>query len=190
VIIAPPDNIEVLIPPVVEPVSLADAKAQIGLLPEQDDHNFFIAQKISAARRLIEQRLGITMVATKLRGVWREAPRVVVLPAPPLLVDADHPVVVKLDGETVPSGDYEVDADLRPGEITLGQAASGKLVVEWWAGREPGYILCPLLHSAILMYTDHSFANRGVVVTDGSQPAVVPLGFDDLLAASSWSGRY
>lgn len=187
-IVAPPDNVAVVIPPVVEPVSLADAKAQIGLLPEQEDHNFFIAQKISTARRFIEQRLGITMVATKLRGVWRECPRVVALPAPPLLVDADHPISVSVDGVSVASSDFEVDADVRPGEITFDPPLAGKLVVEWWAGRTPETILCPMLHSAILMYVDHSFRNRGVLADD--QAVVLPVGFDDLLAASSWSGRY
>jgi hypothetical protein len=187
-ILAPPDNVEVLIHPVVEPVSLADAKSQIGLLSEQDEHNFFIAQKVSTARRYIEKRLGITMVATKLRGVWRQCPRVVALPAPPLLVDGDHPVSVTVDGQPVQPADYTVDADVRPGEIALEVAASGKLVVEWWAGKLPGFILCPMLHSAILMYVDHAFRNRGVLADD--QTIVLPMGFDDLLAASSWSGRY
>lgn len=187
-IIAPPDNVAVLVHPVVEPVSLTNAKAQIGLLPEQEDHNFFIMQKISTARRFIEQRLGITMVATKLRGVWRECPRVVALPSPPLLVDSEHPVSVIVDGEAVPAGDLEVDADIRPGEIAFKGPLSGKLVVEWWAGRLPGAILCPMLHSAILMYVDHAFRNRGVLADD--QTVVLPMGFDDLLAASSWSGRY
>lgn len=187
-ILSPPDNVQVIIPPVVEPVSLADAKAQIGLLPEQEDHNFLLAQKISTARRLIEQRLGITMVATKLRGVWRQCPRVVALPAPPLLVDAEHPVSVTLDGDAVSTDQFTVDADVRPGEIAFEVAGSGKLIVEWWAGRLPGYILCPLLHSAILMYVDHAFRNRGVLADE--QTIVLPVGFDDLLAASSWSGRY
>lgn len=187
-ILSPPDNVQVLIPPVVEPVSLADAKAQIGLLPEQDEHNFLLAQKISTARRLIEQRLGITMVATKLRGVWRQCPRVVALPAPPLLVDVDHPVSVTIDGQPVSATDFTVDSDVRPGEIAFDVAGSGKLIVEWWAGREPGFILCPMLNSAILMYVDHAFRNRGVLADD--QTIVLPLGFDDLLAASSWSGRY
>jgi hypothetical protein len=188
VILAPPDNVEVLIPPVVEPVSLADAKAQIGLLPEQDEHNFFVAQKVSTARRLIEKRQGVTFVATKLRGVWRECPRVVALPAPPLLVDAEHPVNVWVDGDPVDPADFEVEADFRPGEIVFSQPRAGKLVVEWWAGKLPGFILCPMLHSAILMYVDHAFRNRGVLADD--QTVVLPMGFDDLLAASSWSGRY
>ncbi len=187
-ILSPPDNVQVLIPPVVEPVSLADARAQVGLLPDNEEHNFLLAQKISTARRLIEQRLGITMVATKLRGVWRQCPRVVALPAPPLLVDFEHPVSVTIDGQPVQPADFEVDADVRPGEIALEVAASGKLVVEWWAGRLPGSILCPLLHSAILMYVDHAFRNRGVLADD--QTVVLPVGFEDLLAASSWSGRY
>ncbi len=187
-IVTPPDNIAVIVAPVVEPVSLSDAKAQIGLLPEQDEHNFLIAQKISAARRLIEQRLGITMVATKLRGVWRQCPRVVSLPAPPLLVDTDHPITVTVDGEAVPSGELEVDADVLPGEITFVMPRPGKLIVEWWAGKAPGFILCPMLQSAILMYVDHAFRNRGVLADD--QTVILPVGFDDLLAASSWSGRY
>lgn len=185
---APPDFVDVVTPPVVEPVSLADAKRQIGLSDDQDEHNAFIVQKISTARRLIEKRLRITMVATKFRAVWRSCPVVIQLPAPPLLVDNDHPVTVTVDGDTIPGTDYTVDADLRPGEITLGRSMFGKLIVEWWAGRPAGFVLCPLLHSAILMYVETQFRNRGVLVDD--QREVLPIGFDDLLAASSWSGRY
>jgi hypothetical protein len=45
-----------------------------------------------------------------------------------------------------------------------------------------------MLQSAILMYVDHAFRNRGVLADD--QTVILPVGFDDLLAASSWSGRY
>ena len=182
------DHVDVLTPPVVEPVSLADAKHQIGLSADQDEHNFFIVQKISTARRLIEQRLRITMVETKLRSVWRSCPTVVRLPAPPLLLDDDHTISIVVDGDEVSEDDYTIDEDVRPAEIEFSQSMQGKLVVEWWAGRLPGTILCPLLHSAILMYVDHAFRNRGVLVDD--QKDVLPYGFDDLLAASSWSGRY
>lgn len=184
----PPDVLDVLTAPTVEPVSLADAKRQIGLSEDQDEHNAFIVQKISTARRLIERRLRITMVEQKLRAVWRACPVVVQLPAPPVLVDNDHPIVVTLAGTALGGSDYTLDTDMRPAEITLAKQGFGKLVVEWWAGRTPGFVLCPMLQSAILMYVETQFRNRGVLVDD--QREILPIGFDDLLAASSWSGRY
>lgn len=202
-----PDHVDVLTAPVVEPVSLADARHQVGLYDDQDEHNLFLAQKIAAGRRLIEKRLNVTMVETQFKAVWRACetafeadarcrPRTnalsyrqaIHLPAPPVLVDGTHPITVVVDGTELAAEDFSVDADLRPGEITFRQRTFGKVVVEWWAGKLPGVILCPLLHSAILMYVDHAFRNRGILADD--QTVVLPYGFDDLLAASSWSGRY
>jgi hypothetical protein len=188
VILAPPDVLDVLIAPTVEPVSLADAKRQIGLSEDQDEHNAFIVQKISTARRLIERRLRITMVEQKLRAVWRSCPVVVQLPAPPVLVDNDHPIVVTLAGTALSGSDYTLDTDMKPAEITFTNPASGKLVVEWWAGKMPGFILTPTLQSAILMYVETQFRNRGVLVDD--QREELSIGFGDLLAENSWDGRY
>lgn len=183
-----PDTIKVLEWPAVEPVTLTEARQQCGLMPDQIEFDALLLRAIATARRLIERRLGVTMVATQYRATWHVAPAVLDLPAPPVLVDADHPLAVTVDGVAVASTDYEVDADAMPATVTFDQAPSGKAVATYWAGAAPGELIEPTLRSAILMYVTHAFENRAVLA-DGPT-AELPQGFETLLAASSWSGAW
>lgn len=183
----PPDRIKILEHPVIEPVSLAEAKHQLGMMADQTEHDAFIVDKISAARRLVEKRLGITLVATKYRATWKDQyPKVVHLPAPPLLEASGYDVEVSIDGET--TEEYTVDAEAIPGEIEFGAAGQGDLVVEYWGGVEPGTKIDPVIRSAILMYVVHLFENRGVLAMDTATE--LPQAFETLLAASSWNGGW
>lgn len=184
-----PDTLRKIQLPVVEPVSLTEAKQQIGMLADVTEFDRFLVDKISTARALIEARLGITMVATKYRAVWRSAPAAVRLPAPPLLVSEAYPMSATLDGETlVAETDYAVDTDAVPGEFALAAGGGGKLVIEYWGGVPPETPPCPMLKSAILAYVNHCFENRGVLATDSA--AELPQAFETLLAASSWNGGW
>lgn len=188
--IAPPDTLKVIAWPVVEPVTLAEAKAQIGLMDDQTDHDRLLVDKIAAGRRLIETRLGITMVATRYRATWKAAPTVLRLPAPPLLVAEGYALAVTSDGVALATpADYTVDTDAVPGEITLAKGGSTKVVVDYWGGVAPaGERVCPMLRSALLAYVDHAFNNRGIVATDSATE--LPQAFETLLAASSWNGGW
>lgn len=182
-----PDTFKVLEWPVIEPVSLAEAKHQLGLMADQTEHDSFIVDKIAAARRLVEQRLGITLVATKYRATWRDDyPQVVQLPAPPLLVASGYDVDVTIDGEA--TEEYTVDADAVPGQIEFGTAGTGDLVVEYWGGVTPEARIDPMIRSAILLYVTHLFENRGVLAADSS--VELPQAFETLLASSSWNGGW
>lgn len=183
----PPDTFRVLEWPVVEPVSLSDAKAQLAMMPDQTEHDRFIVDKIATARRLIESRLSMTLVATKYRATWRSSyPKVVQLPAPPLLYGVDYPVTVTIDGDA--TEEFTVDADAIPGQLEFGAAGTGDLVVEYWGGVAPGVRIDPMLKSAILLYVTHMFENRGVLAADGA--VELPQAFETLLAASSWNGSW
>ena len=183
----PPDTLRVLEWPVIEPVSLADAKAQVGLMPDQTDHDQFLIDKIATARRLIETRLSMTMIATKYRAVWKEDyPKVVQLPAPPLLVAEGYGITVTIDDEE--TEEFETDTDAIPGEVEFGAAGSGELVVEYWGGIAPGERIDPMLKSAILLYVAHAFENRGILAADSA--VELPQAFETLLAASSWNGGW
>lgn len=183
-----PDTLKVLTPPESEPVTLEEAKAQIGLMPDQDEHDTLLAGQIATARRLIEARLGIAILATEYRATWKTAPAVLRLPAPPLLTGSAYPLEVTVDGEPLDEADYEVEADAIPATIELSKGTGKRVVVTYWAGVEPGQPIDPLLRSVILAYVDHQFNNRGVLATDSA--VELPQAFDTLLAASSWNGGW
>lgn len=186
----PPDTLRVIAWPVVEPVTLTEAKAQIGLMDDQTDHDRFLVDKIATGRRLIETRLGITLVATRYRATWKIAPSVLRMPAPPLLVAEGYSLSVTSNGVALATpADYTVDTDAVPGEITLTKGAGTKIVVEYWGGVAPATErVCPMLRSALLAYVDHAFNNRGIVATDSATE--LPQAFETLLAASSWNGGW
>lgn len=184
-----PDFLRVITQPEVEPVSLTEAKAQIGLMPDQDEHDALLVAKIATARRLVEARLGIAILATEYRATWKTAPAVLRLPAPPLLTGSAYGLVVTADDVELDEGDdYEVEADAVPATIELSNGTGKRVVVTYWAGVDPGDPIDPLLRSAILAYVDHQFNNRGVIATDGATE--LPQAFDTLLAASSWNGGW
>ncbi|MEY3203951.1 MAG: hypothetical protein RLZZ21_282 [Planctomycetota bacterium] len=184
-----PDTFRTIQMPVVEPVSLTDVKQQIGILSDVTEFDRFLMDKVSTGRALVEARLGITMVATKYRAVWKVASGAVRLPAPPLLVSQAYPLVATLDGVAlVASTDYTLDTDAIPGELTLAGHLRGKLSVEYWGGVPPETPPDPMLKSAILAYANHAFENRGILATDTA--AELPQAFETLLAASSWNGGW
>lgn len=183
-----PDTLRVIEWPVVEPVSLTEVKDQVRLSADQTDHDRFLMEKVAAGRRLIETRLGITLVATKYRATWKDAPKVLRMPAPPLLVASGYPITITSDGDELAEEAYELDLDAVPGEVALTIGAGTKVVVEYWAGVAPEDRICPMLRSALLAYVDHQFNNRGVLATDTA--VELPQAFETLLAASSWNGGW
>jgi len=185
---AKPDTIRVLQWPIVEPVTLTEAKAQVSLAQDQTEHDRFLLDKIAAARRLIERRLSVTLVATQYRATWQTGGSVLDLPAPPVLISATYPITVTVDGVALAAGDYEVDEDSFPATLTLDTPTTGKVVVTYWGGVAPGGVIEPTIRSALLAYVNHQFENRGVLNTEGG--GELPQAFETLLAASSWNGGW
>ena len=183
-----PRSCVLLTPPVVEPVSLAEVRAQLRMTSDQTDEDAFLLAAVATARRLIERRLGISLVATRYRATWPAGAAVLELPNPPLLVDEDHALVVAVDGDELAGTAYTVDADLQPAEIELDTPASDPVVVTYWAGAAPGEPIAPQLRSALLLYVGHLYNNREASSQDA--PAAVPLAFETLLASESVTGRW
>ncbi|CAB4184576.1 gp6 domain containing protein [uncultured Caudovirales phage] len=223
---------KVIAQPEVEPVSLAEAKAQVGLLQEQEDDNGLLLLWIATARTEIEKRLGCALAAKRLRAVYSKEqpqsplaysglssllgfggfggyggvgafpypsayptvadPRDMRLPAPPLLVDADHPLVVQLDGVTVDPGQYVIDADSMPAVLRFLDepvvAPRGTMTVLLWSGPAPGERISPILRSVILLTVGHLYRNREA--TTESALRELPLGIEMMLAAESITGAY
>ena len=183
-----PDSVRILQHPTVEPVSLTEARHQVGLMPDQTEHDELLVRAISTGRRLIEKRLGATLVATQYRAAWSDAPAILDLPNPPLLTGAAYPVAVTAAGVAVSSADYEIDAYSMPATVNFDQVPTGEVVATYWAGVAPGAMIEPTIKSALLMYVTHAFENRAILSDNGT--AQLPHGFETLLAASSWSGGY
>lgn len=188
--------------PIVEPVSLAMAKAHLSLLPEQEDDDTLIVSMLSTARRLIERRLGMALAPQQLRAKfdatdgtgWTRGPDnvgpvVLGLPVVPVLTGGSYPVALDIDGTTVSSSTYTVDADA--GQIRFLTAPSmsdlATLTVTYWAGQAT---IAPQLRTAILLYVGHLYANREAVIATGAQPVAIPMAFETLLASESVSGRW
>lgn len=186
--------------PVVEPVSLAAAKAHLSLLPEQEDDDAQIMGMIAAARRLVERRLGVALAPQQLRAKWDNAdgegwsrglvnvgPAVLRLPVTPILTGGSYPLAVDVDGVVVSQAAYSVDAD--GGQLRFSTTPtvsdSATLSVTWWAGQQT---IAPQLRTAILLYVGHLYAHREAV----SAQAVgeVPMAFETLLASESVTGRW
>jgi uncharacterized phiE125 gp8 family phage protein len=178
-----PRSVKLLTPPTVEPVSLAEVKQHLRLMPDQTDDDLYIVAQMAAARRLIERRLGIALVATQFRSRW-DAGAVVLPLVGPVLVDEDHPLALTVDGVALTSSDYELDDD--SSEIELDAAATGEVVATYWAGVAPGQPIAPQLRAAILLYVAHLYANREAASLDA--PAEVPMAFETLLASESTTG--
>ena len=186
--------------PIVEPVSLAMAKAHLSLLPEQEDDDTLIVSMIATARRLIERRLGVALAPQQLRarfdatdgmgwtrGPDNVGPVVLGLPVVPVLTGGSYPVALDVDGTAVSSSTYTVDADA--GQIRFSSAPLMSdlttLTITYWAGQAT---VSPQLRTAILLYVGHLYANREASSADS--PSEVPMAFETLLASESVSGRW
>jgi len=188
--------------PEVEPVSVSEAKAQLGISPDVSEHDAVLSGLISAARIAAESRLNMSLMATQWQavhaGFWGCGCHGVELPYPPLLVNTEHPVGVRWkdrDGLThvVEAADIEVNTDEFPGRLYVrasmaaGACCDGAAVVTWWAGvLSPADVPSPI-RTAMLRMVARMFGDRGDTAENilEADHAVA-----HLLAACSWAGRY
>jgi uncharacterized phiE125 gp8 family phage protein len=189
--------------PEVEPVSLAAAKGQVGLLPEQSDDDALLLRLISTGRRLVEQRIGTTLATRQFRATfvhddrghhWCHRGAVgPVLPVPPILVDGAHPLAITVGGVTISPSTYSVDSDSAPAVIRFTTWPTfdddAPLVVTFWAGPPAAGRIEPAAESVILLYVAHGFKHREGVVT-GTIANELPMGIETLLASISITGAY
>jgi hypothetical protein len=197
--------------PEVEPVSLAAAKGQVGLLPEQSDDDALLLRLISTGRRLVEQRLGTTLATRQFRativgdldnhnhnhhhGLYhqhyhhRDELRI---PLPPLLVDGTHPLAITVGGVAINPATYTIDSDSTPAVIRFTAWPTfdddAPLVVTFWAGPASGGRIEPAAESVILLFVAHGFKHREGVVPGSVNE--LPMGIETLLASISITGAY
>lgn len=187
---AAPDTIRIVSQPEAEPVTLAEAKAQLGIVETFDEFDTLLQGMIAAGRRYIEKRLGQTLVATEYRATWAEVPSdgILALPYPPYLSGSAYGLTVTVDGTEVDAEDLEVDQDAMPSTVELPAGLAGKVVATYWGGVEDGADVEPQVRAALLMFVEHQFKNRGVLAEDSA--VELPQGFEALLASASHSGGW
>lgn len=185
-----PDTVRVITQPTTEPVTLAEAKAQLGIVETFDEFDTLLAGIIAAGRRFIERRLGQTLSATEYRATWAVVPAggTLRLPNPPYLSGSAYGVIVEVDGAEVDAEDLEVDEDAMPATVGLPAGLAGRVVATYWAGPADGDPIEPQVKAALLMFVEHAFKNRGILAEDSA--VELPQGFEALLASASHSGGW
>lgn len=194
-------SLQVQTKPVVEPVSVSDAKTHLRVDTATDDA--YIASLISAAREYCEAYMDEALVDQQLVMRLDTFPTYFELPRPPMSKTADRTAVqiVYVTGEsgataTLDATQYRVDRDSVPGVIRTVYAGSwpthlvdfGSISVTWWAGRgDDGGKVSPRVRSAILMLVGMWYERR--MAADGVAMTEIPFGVKSLLDSVKW-GSY
>ncbi|MCA3555303.1 head-tail connector protein [Aestuariivirga sp.] len=172
--------------PASEPVSLAEAKAQLRVVNADDDQ--LIASLVTAARRVVEARTGLSLIAQDwlcFRDQW-PGDGAIELPVAPLRAVEEIAVFGEDDAKAViDPAHYFADAASRPPRVLLrgsrewprpGRAANGIAIrAEAGFGTSPQDVPQPL-RQAILLLVAHFYAQRGEEAGSG-----VPLTLNALL---------
>lgn len=176
-------TVKQLTAPGLEPVTLAEAKAHLRVMDDVTDDDAMIEAMIAAARRLIEQRLGRSLMLAQYRSTFANGATLLQLVAP-VYVDPTHPITVSVGGTA--TADYELDDDAS--EVELDSAAADDVSVTYWAGASETAEVAPQLRAALLLYVGHLYAHREAASTEA--PAEVPMAFETLLASESLTGGW
>ena len=205
----PTHSLKQVLPPAVEPVSLADVKHHLGLPAELVEDDVYLMGLVSASRRMAEVRLGRAIMA----GKWRAAiGRTIVsrcgggcgcgnrlhddlplglerLPRGPVLYGPEYPIEVLQENDTgdlEPLPAEEIQIHRLYDAVSVRSGWGRGMWVEWWAGAETGAEVEPTLKAAISMMVTILSSNRG----DGSEGETATAW--DAVAAlvmSEWDGR-
>jgi uncharacterized phiE125 gp8 family phage protein len=194
-------SLKVQTQPVVEPVSVADAKAHIRVDTNTDDT--YIAALIGAAREYCETYMDETLVDSQYVMRLDAFPAVIELPRPPMSQTPARTAVsiTYVTGEaggtaTLDTTAYRVDRDSVPGKIRTTYAGSwpshlldyGSVTVTWWGGRgEDGSKVSPRVKAAILMLVGQWYERR--MAADAASMSEMPFGVKALLDSVKW-GSY
>lgn len=194
-------SLKVQTPPVVEPVSVSDAKAHCRIDTNTDDD--YVAALISAAREYVEAYIDEALIDQQLVMRLDAFPAVIELPRPPMSQTADRTAVsvTYVTGEsgstaTLDTTQYRIDRDSRPGTIRTLYAGSwpshlldyGSVTVTWWAGRgTDGSKVSPRVKAAMLMLVGQWYERR--MAADAASMSEMPFGVKALLDSVKW-GSY
>ena len=194
-------SLKVQTQPVVEPVSVSEAKSHCRVDTNADDA--YIAALISAAREYVESYMDETLIDTQYVMRLDAFPAVIELPRPPMSQTAERTAVsiTYVTGEdggtaTLATTDYRVDRDSVPGKVRTLYAGSwpshlldyGSVTVTWWAGRgRDGTAVSQRVKAAMLMLVGQWYERR--MAADAANLSEMPFGVKSLLDSVKW-GSY
>jgi uncharacterized phiE125 gp8 family phage protein len=188
-------------PPAVEPVTLAEAKAQCRIDTTADDS--YVEALIQCAREWAESYCDMTFVHTERVVRFDTFPAEIELPKPPAATAGTATAVTITyvmndtgSTATLSSSEYRVDRDSTPAVLrpNYGQswpshlADTNAVSVRWWAGFGPdGSSVPQRIKSAMLMLIAYWFERR--VAADATAATPIPFGVKALLDSTKW-GAY
>ena len=183
-------SLELIRPPAVEPISIAEAKAHARI--DTADEDAIVASLITTSRLTIEAALGLGLVSQDWRIRLDAVPRsgVIDLPMRPLNAVLAVRVRDAAGGAvTLSASDYEVDAVSVPPRIALSPTVGvlpgvrlGGLEIDATVGYGAAATDVPApIRQALLMLVAHWYEHREPVAV-GVTPARIPDTVDALLA--------
>jgi uncharacterized phiE125 gp8 family phage protein len=187
--------------PVVEPVSLAEAKAHLRIDSDFSDDDLYVMTLVSAARQLVETICDRTLIRSQWQMNLDAFPSWdIELPRPPI---ASGDIVVTYtpsDGVYAPvtldPSKYRQDRDSTPAVIRppwnstwpTTRGAENDVKITFWAGYgDSGRSVPPPARHAMLMMLGNWYANRESVAPGTMNP--IPMAVDHLLGTINW-GQY
>ncbi len=183
--------------PVVEPVSLSDAKTHLRVDTESDDDQ--ILALITAAREWCENYTQRTFVHTQWTMTLDTFPWEIELPRPPVAVASGNTatsITYAMEGggtATLATSEYRVDRTSEPGVIRTVYAGTwpshlldrNSISVTWWGGYgEDGTKVPKVVRAAILMLVAYWYERR--LAADQVAATAVPFGVSSMLDSIKW----
>jgi uncharacterized phiE125 gp8 family phage protein len=189
------------VPPAVEPVTLAEAKAHLRVDIATDDA--LITSIIKAAREWCEEYLDRSLVHTQWTMRMDSFPHEFVLPRPPMATSGTvtaTTITYTLETQSVETLDpatYRVDRHDTPGRIRVVYAGTwpahlfdeNSVTVTWYGGYgADGTSVPAAIRSAMLMIISSLYEHRTAVLT-GTISKEIEFGVKSMLDAHRW-GSY
>lgn len=183
--------------PVVEPVSLSDAKTHLRVDIESDDDH--ILALVTAAREWCENYTQRTFVHTQWTMTLDTFPFEIELPRPPVAVATGNTATaityaMETGGTaTLATSQYRVDRTAEPGVIRTVYAGTwpshlldrNSISVTWYGGYgEDGTKVPKVVRSAILMLVAYWYERR--LAADQIATNAVPFGVSSMLDSIKW----
>jgi uncharacterized phiE125 gp8 family phage protein len=188
--------------PVVEPVTITDAKAHLRV--DTDADNTYIMGLVAAARAWVEEYLDRSLVHTqwtmRLDGFPPNGLDNLELPRPPMATaSAVSAVAITYTTETgavvvFPSHEYRVDRNSTPGAISplyeqawpVHRRDDNSVTITWWGGYgEDGRSVPTQVKHAMLLLVAHWYDRREAVLT-GSISKEIEFGVKSMLDSCRW----
>jgi uncharacterized phiE125 gp8 family phage protein len=185
--------------PVVEPVSVSEAKAHCRIDTTADDA--YVAALVSAAREYVETYLDETLIDTEYVMRLDAFPAEIELPRPPMSPTPERTAVsitytTTAGTAVLEPGGYRVAREAIPGVVRTPYGGSwpsylldrNAVTVTWWAGRGPdGGSVSRRVKAAILLLVGHWYERR--LAVDATASSETPFGVRALLDSAKW-GSY